>query len=105
MADHNKRNPNEKQPGGNPKGEFHYNPGNMAGKKPGDPEETAENRGELPHDNKVKPGAQGVSIDTTPLQFLSRKLGPFLLANSPLLKMGYAAVATTAPCTTITSTR
>ena len=52
MADDNKRNPNEKQPGENPKGEFHYNPGNMAGKKPGDPEETAENRGELPHDKK-----------------------------------------------------
>jgi hypothetical protein len=29
----NNKNPNEKQPGENPEGKFHYNPGNMAGKK------------------------------------------------------------------------
>ena len=40
----NNKNPNEKQPGENPEGKFHFNPGNMAGKKPGDPEQTAENR-------------------------------------------------------------
>ncbi|WP_283842671.1 hypothetical protein [Bradyrhizobium sp. JYMT SZCCT0428] len=35
MADDNARNPNVKQPGENPEGKFHYNPGNMAGKTPG----------------------------------------------------------------------
>jgi hypothetical protein len=30
----NNKNPNEKQPGENPDGKYHYNPGNMAGKKP-----------------------------------------------------------------------
>jgi hypothetical protein len=44
----NNKNPNEKQPGENPEGKFHFNPGNMAGKKPGDPEQTAENRDETP---------------------------------------------------------
>ncbi|MBR1152815.1 hypothetical protein [Bradyrhizobium sp. JYMT SZCCT0428] len=57
MADDNTRNPNVKHPGENPEGKFHYNPGNMAGKKPGDPEETAENRGELPQKTKEEPGA------------------------------------------------
>jgi hypothetical protein len=33
------------QPGENPEGKYHFNPGNMAGKKPGDAEQTAENRG------------------------------------------------------------
>jgi hypothetical protein len=33
------------KPGENPDGKFHFNPGNMAGKKPGDPKQTAENRG------------------------------------------------------------
>ena len=41
----NNKNPNEKQPGENPEGRYHFNPGNMAGKKPGDPEQTDENRG------------------------------------------------------------
>ena len=45
----NNKNPNEKQPGENPEGKYHFNPGNMAGKKPGDAEQTAENRGE-PHE-------------------------------------------------------
>ena len=40
----NNKNPNEKQPGENPEGKFHFNSGNMAWKKPGDPEQTAENR-------------------------------------------------------------
>jgi hypothetical protein len=31
----NNKNPNEKQPGENPEGKYHFNPGNMAGKKPG----------------------------------------------------------------------
>jgi hypothetical protein len=44
----NNKNPNEKQPGENPEGKFHFNPGNMAGKKPGDPERTAENRDKAP---------------------------------------------------------
>jgi hypothetical protein len=46
----NNKNP-KKQPGENPEGKYHFNPGNMAGKKPGDPEQTAENRGE-PNENK-----------------------------------------------------
>lgn len=50
----NNRNPNETQPGENPEGKYHFNPGNMAGKKPGDGEQTAENRGE-PHEQKEKP--------------------------------------------------
>jgi hypothetical protein len=51
----NKNNPNVKQPGENPEGKFHFNPGNMAGKKPSDPEQTTENRGEPPHEYKEKP--------------------------------------------------
>lgn len=54
MTDDNQRNPNVKQPGENPEGKFHYNPGNMAGKTPGDPKETAENRGELPDQKPEK---------------------------------------------------
>jgi hypothetical protein len=46
MADADNKNPNEKQPGENPEGKFHFNPGNMAGKKPDDPEQTAANRNE-----------------------------------------------------------
>jgi len=42
----NNKNPSEKLPGENPEGKFHFNPGNMAGKTPGDPEQTAENRDE-----------------------------------------------------------
>jgi hypothetical protein len=42
----NNKNLNEKRPGENPEGKYHFNPGNMAGKKPGDAELTAENRGE-----------------------------------------------------------
>ena len=30
---------NEKQPGENPEGKYHFNPGNMAGKEPGDAEQ------------------------------------------------------------------
>jgi hypothetical protein len=48
------KNPNEKQPGENPEGKYHFNPGNMAGKKPGDAEQTDENRG-APHEHKEKP--------------------------------------------------
>jgi hypothetical protein len=55
MAAENNKNPNEKQPGENPDGKFHYNPGNMAGKKPGDSEKTAENRGDAPRENEEKP--------------------------------------------------
>jgi hypothetical protein len=50
----NNKNPNEKQPGETPEGKFHFNPGNMAGKKPGDPEKTAQNRDE-PLPPKEKP--------------------------------------------------
>jgi hypothetical protein len=50
----NNKNPNEKLPGENPEGKYHFNPGNMAGKKPRDAEQTAENRGE-PHEPKEKP--------------------------------------------------
>jgi len=50
----NNKNPDEKQPGENPEGKYHFNPGNMAGKKPGDAEPTAENRGE-PNEHKTNP--------------------------------------------------
>lgn len=51
----NNKNPNEKQPGENPEGKYHYNPGNMAGKKPGAPERTDDNR-VVPHEDKEKSG-------------------------------------------------
>ena len=52
----NNKKPNEKLPGENPEGKFHYNPGNMAGKKREDTEQTDENRGEPSHDErKEKP--------------------------------------------------
>jgi len=54
MANDNNKNPNEKQPGENPEGKYHFNPGNMAGKKPGDAKQTDENRAE-PHERKEKP--------------------------------------------------
>ena len=54
MANDNNKNPNEKQPGENPEGKYHFNPGNMAGKKPGDGKQTDENRVE-PHEHKDKP--------------------------------------------------
>lgn len=50
----NNKNSNEKLPGENPEGKYHFNPGNMAGKKPGDAEQTAENRGEPPPEEKEK---------------------------------------------------
>jgi hypothetical protein len=46
MANDNNTNPNEKKPGENPDGKYHFNPGNMAGKTPGDEKQTAENRGD-----------------------------------------------------------
>jgi hypothetical protein len=49
----NNKNQDEQQPGENPDGKFHYNPGNMAGKKPRDPEQTAENRGEIQPEQKA----------------------------------------------------
>ena len=48
----NNKDPDEKLPGENPEGKFHFNPGNMAGKKPKDGEQTAENRGEPAPDRK-----------------------------------------------------
>ena len=50
----NKKNPNEKQPGENPDGKYHFNPGNMAGKTPEDAEQSDKNRG-TPHDHKEEP--------------------------------------------------
>jgi hypothetical protein len=50
----NNKNPNEKLPGENPEGKFHFNPGNMAGKKPGNAEQTDENRGEQSSEGKEK---------------------------------------------------
>jgi hypothetical protein len=38
----NNKSPNEKQPGEKPDGKFHYNPGNMSGKKIGDAEQKAD---------------------------------------------------------------
>jgi len=49
------KNPNEKPPGEDPEGKFHYNPGNMAGKKPREPEQTAGNLGEPAPDRKNDP--------------------------------------------------
>jgi hypothetical protein len=54
MANDNNKNPNVKQPGENPDGKYHFNPGNMAGKKPGDAKQTDENRGEA-HKPDEKP--------------------------------------------------
>ena len=54
MANDNNKNPNEKRAGENPDGKYHFNPGNMAGKTPGDEKQTAENRGEA-DDRKEKP--------------------------------------------------
>ena len=51
----NDNNPNEKQPGEHPEGKYHYNPGNMAGKKPGDAEQTEKHRGAPPHEHEEKP--------------------------------------------------
>jgi hypothetical protein len=51
----NNKNPNEKQPGGNPEGKDQFNPGNMAGKKRGDAEQTDENRGAPPREHKEEP--------------------------------------------------
>ena len=54
MANDNNKNPNEKLPGENPEGKYHFNPGNMAGKKPGDAKQTEENRGK-PQADEEKP--------------------------------------------------
>ena len=54
MADDNNKNPNAKQPGENPDGKYHFNPGNMAGKKPGDARQNDENRCDA-HDPKENP--------------------------------------------------
>jgi hypothetical protein len=54
MANDNNKNPNEKQPGENPDGKYHFNPGNMAGKKPEDAKQTDENR-RKPHEPEEKP--------------------------------------------------
>ena len=58
MADDNTRNPNVKQPGENPEGTFHYNPGNMAGKKPGDNLKLVVYRGDKRTELQVKLGRQ-----------------------------------------------
>jgi hypothetical protein len=54
--DNNNKNPNVKQPGENPDGKYHFNPGNMAGKKPGDAKETDENRGKAPEPEEKPAG-------------------------------------------------
>ena len=51
----NDKEPNVKQPGKNPDGD-HFNPGNMAGKGPGDTEQTAKNRGKPSHKDEETPG-------------------------------------------------
>ena len=48
------KNQNQKQPGENPEGKYHYNPGNMAGKTPEDSEQTTDNRSPAPN-KKEKP--------------------------------------------------
>lgn len=57
MADEPNKDPNAKQPGENPDGKYHFNPGNMAGKKPGDTKQTAENRNEAPEPEEKAAGA------------------------------------------------
>jgi hypothetical protein len=42
----NNKNPNEKQPGENEDGKFHYNPGNMSGKKAGEEASEKKNHGD-----------------------------------------------------------
>lgn len=54
MASDNNKSPNQKQPGENPEGKYHFNPGNMAGKKPGNAKQTDKNRSE-PNEPKEKP--------------------------------------------------
>ncbi|HXI04801.1 MAG: hypothetical protein ACRC1G_01430 [Bradyrhizobium sp.] len=56
MADENNKDPNAKQPGENPDGKYHFNPGNMSGKKPGDAKQTAENRDEAPEPEEKPAG-------------------------------------------------
>ena len=51
----NNKNPDEKQPGEHADGKFHYNPGNMSGKKAGDVEQTEKNRGDTPPAPKERP--------------------------------------------------
>ena len=54
MANDNNKDLNKEPPGENPDGKYHFNPGNMAGKKPGDAKQTDETRGE-PHEPEQKP--------------------------------------------------
>ena len=54
VAKENNKNPNVEQPRENPGGKDHFNPGNMAGKKAGDAEQTTKNRGES-HKPNEKP--------------------------------------------------
>jgi hypothetical protein len=42
----NNKNPNEKQPGEKVEGKFHYNPGNMSGKKAGEEASEKKNDGD-----------------------------------------------------------
>jgi hypothetical protein len=42
----NNKNPNEKQPGENEDGNFHYNPGNMSGKNAGEEASEKKNQGD-----------------------------------------------------------
>lgn len=48
----NNKNPNEKQPGENPDGKYHFNPATWLGKRPG-MQSKLKNRG-APHDRKAK---------------------------------------------------
>src|ERR1700744_1517878 len=48
----NNRDPEKKLPGEKPEGKFHYNPGNMSGKKIGEDKKTSENTAEPPAGNK-----------------------------------------------------
>jgi hypothetical protein len=46
MPENNNRDPNEKLPGETPEGNLHFNPGNMAGKKPQKAERATEEQAE-----------------------------------------------------------
>jgi hypothetical protein len=54
MGNDNNKNPNVRQPGENPDGKYHFNPGNMAGKNPKDAKQMDKNRDET-HKPKEKP--------------------------------------------------
>lgn len=55
MADHENKNPTEKQPGEKPEGTYHFNPGNQSGKSKAVPKDRSEPRNDAdPTENREK---------------------------------------------------